>query len=93
MVWKWAEYIYIIIINNYQLFDSDPTENKDVIICDFVFLFKFGPIIASWFVSFLAYVWIERDNWNGVKIVELITLNILTEEVIHRMPKQDETIY
>ena len=29
--------IYIIIINNCQLFDSDSTENKDVIICDFIF--------------------------------------------------------
>ena len=47
--------LYIIIINC-LLFDSDSTKNKDVIICDFVFLFKFGPIKASWFVSFLPYV-------------------------------------
>ena len=33
------------------------------------------------------------SDWKGAKIVELITLNILMEEVIHRMPKQDETIY
>ena len=46
---------YIIIINC-LLFDSDFIENKDVIICDFVFLVKFGPIRASWLVSFLPYV-------------------------------------
>ena len=45
-------YIIIIIIINCLLFDSDSTKNKDVIICDFFFLFKFGPIKASWFVSF-----------------------------------------
>ena len=46
--------LYIII--NCLLFDSDSTKNKDVIICDFVFPFKIGPIKASWFVSFLPYV-------------------------------------
>ena len=48
--------LYIITIINCLLFDSDYTKNKDAIICDFVFLFKFGPIKASWFVSFLPYV-------------------------------------
>ena len=48
--------IIIIIIINCLLFDSDSTKNKDVIICDFVFLFKFGPFKALWFVSFLLYV-------------------------------------
>ena len=47
--------LYIIIINC-LLFDSDSTKNKDVIICDFVFPFKIGPIEASWFVSFLPHV-------------------------------------
>ena len=47
--------LYIVIINR-LMFDSDYTKNKDAIICDFVFLFKFGPIKASWFVSFLPYV-------------------------------------
>ena len=48
--------LYIIIIINCLLFDSNSTKNKDVIIRDFVFLFKFGPIKASWFILFLTYV-------------------------------------
>ena len=48
--------LYIIITINCLLFDSNSTKNKDVIIWDFVLLFKFGPIKASWFVSFLPYV-------------------------------------